>query len=86
MSFKGVPGWGTDEAMDLKRRISIFLSQKGISSVRLLNIEVANGSVTFLRIPIRFRKLQSFLPRETTNCLPNNVENVLQHERTSIRG
>jgi len=55
MSFKGVPGrmssglgHGTDEAaLDLKRRISIFLSLKGVSSVRLLNIEVTNGTVTF---------------------------------------
>ncbi len=64
-------GHGTDEAaLDLKRRISIFLSQKGVSSVRLLNIEVTNGTITFLRIPIRLGKLQSFLPREATNCLP----------------
>ena len=38
----------TDKAaLDLKRRIIIFLSQKGVSSVRLLDIDVANGTVTF---------------------------------------
>jgi hypothetical protein len=34
-------------ASELKRRIIIFLSQKGVSSVRLLDIEVADGTVTF---------------------------------------
>ena len=32
---------------DLKRRIIIFLSQKGVSSVRRLNIKVIDETVTF---------------------------------------
>ena len=37
-----------DEATtELKRRIVNFLSQKGVTSVKLLDIEVAHGSVTF---------------------------------------
>ncbi len=34
-------------ALELKRRIIIFLSQKGVSTVRLLSIEVRGGTVTF---------------------------------------
>ena len=32
---------------DLKQRINIFLSQKGLRSLRRLNIEVTDGTVTF---------------------------------------
>jgi len=35
-----------DAVSELKRRIVIFLSQKGITSVRRLNIEVKDGTVT----------------------------------------
>ena len=34
-------------ALDLKQRIIIFLSQKGVGSVRDLGIDVADGTVTF---------------------------------------
>jgi len=40
-------GLATDNSLDLKRRILIFLSQRGVSSVRRLNIEVNGGTVTF---------------------------------------
>jgi hypothetical protein len=35
-----------EAASELKRRIVIFLSQKRVSSVRLLDIEVSHGTVT----------------------------------------
>ncbi len=39
---------GTDNAaLTLKRRIIMFLFQKGVSSVGRLDIEVTNGTVTF---------------------------------------
>jgi osmotically-inducible protein OsmY len=34
-------------ALELKRRVTLFLSQKGVSPDRRLNIEVADGTVTF---------------------------------------
>ena len=33
-------------SLELKRRIATFLHQRGVSSVRRLNIEVSNGVVT----------------------------------------
>ena len=41
-------GQGADNAaLDLKRRIIIFLSEKGVSSLRRLSIDVTGGTVTF---------------------------------------
>jgi len=36
-----------ENAFELKRRINIFLSQKGVLSLHRLNIKVEGGTVTF---------------------------------------
>ena len=36
-----------EDALELKRRINIYLSQKGVPSLHRLNIEVTDGTVTF---------------------------------------
>ena len=43
----GVLDTEVDLARDLKRRVMIFLSQRGVTSLRRLNIQVRNGTVRF---------------------------------------
>ena len=56
---------------DLKRRIMIFLSQRGVSSVRRLNIEVSGGTVTLQGT------VCSFYERQLCHCC-KHVAGVLK--------
>ncbi len=56
---------------DLKRRIMIFLTQRGVSSLQRLNIEVSGGTVT-LQGTVR-----SFYERQLCHCC-KHVAGVLK--------
>ena len=60
-----------ETSSDLQRRIMLFLSQRGVSSVRRLNIEVSGGTVTLQGT------VCSFYERQLCHCC-KHVAGVLK--------
>ncbi len=60
-----------ETSSDLKRRIMLFLSQRGVSSVRRLDIEVRGGTVTL------HGTVRSFYERQLCLCC-KHVAGVLE--------
>ena len=66
---------------ELKRRITIFLAQKGVSSARLLSIEVEDGTVTLRGTVASFYERQICL---SCNHIPG-VRKVVDDLKVELR-
>ncbi len=66
---------------ELKRRITIFLAQKGVSSAKLLSIEVEDGTVTFRGTVVSFYERQICL---SCNHIPG-VRKVVDDLKVELR-